>query len=113
MRRRAQRTRNRRAVDAERDPETFGESTNRPVAAIAGLRDRPRSRTFPRREADMHRPVITPRFPMKFLPLLFVCASLPSWQTTGAAEYDLLIRNARIADGTGARLTRGSIAVKN
>ncbi|HPA20364.1 MAG TPA: D-aminoacylase [Verrucomicrobiae bacterium] len=31
---------------------------------------------------------------------------------TAAADYDLLITNARIADGTGAPLTAGSIAIK-
>lgn len=47
--------------------------------------------------------------PMKlcFLPVLLLAGSLC------AAEYDLLITNAQIADGSGAPLTAGSIAVKD
>ena len=30
-----------------------------------------------------------------------------------AADYDILITNARIADGTGARFTTGSVAIKD
>ena len=40
--------------------------------------------------------------------LLHFCAAL-----AGAADFDLLIENARIADGTGAPLTNGSVAVKD
>jgi N-acyl-D-amino-acid deacylase len=46
---------------------------------------------------------------MKFLtPLLALCLSL----SCRAEQFDLLIRNALIADGTGTPLVRGSIAVK-
>ena len=37
---------------------------------------------------------------------------LPVVAKAGAAQFDLLIKNARIADGTGAALKNGSIAVK-
>ena len=40
--------------------------------------------------------------------ILHLCAAL-----AGAADFDLIIRNARIADGTGAPLVEGSIAVKD
>jgi formate hydrogenlyase subunit 6/NADH:ubiquinone oxidoreductase subunit I len=43
------------------------------------------------------------------LPLVAALGASP----TAAADYDLLISNARIADGTGAPLTAGSIAIKN
>jgi putative CocE/NonD family hydrolase len=38
---------------------------------------------------------------------------LPVVPTGGTAQYDLLIKNARIADGTGAPLSNGSIAVRD
>lgn len=41
--------------------------------------------------------------------VLFLSVSLP----LVAADYDLLIKNARIADGTGAPLLSGSVAVKD
>ena len=48
---------------------------------------------------------------MKILPILyaFAAALLP----VSSADYDLLITNARIADGTGAPLIDGSVAVKD
>ncbi len=50
---------------------------------------------------------------MKLVPLLAAClALLPSLGRSRAEEFDLLIQNARIADGTGAPLVKGSIAVK-
>jgi len=48
---------------------------------------------------------------LKILPILyaFAAALLP----VSSADYDLLITNARIADGTGAPLIDGSVAVKD
>lgn len=43
------------------------------------------------------------------LPLLALLAAA----TCFAADYDLIIRDARIADGTGAPLVKGSVAVKD
>ena len=48
------------------------------------------------------------------MPRLATAALLHCLALAGqAADYDLLIRNARIADGTGAPLVTGSIAVKD
>jgi len=46
---------------------------------------------------------------MQLRPILFLLLV----GTSMAADYDLLIQNAQIADGTGAPLTQGDIAVKN
>ena len=44
-------------------------------------------------------------------PLLALCLALPL--AAAAADYDLLITNARIVDGTGAAATTGSVGIKN
>ncbi|HWB01784.1 MAG TPA: D-aminoacylase [Verrucomicrobiales bacterium] len=51
---------------------------------------------------------------MKILPyfLLLVVCGMVFFFFRGPEHYDLLIRNARIADGTGAPLVKGSIAVR-
>lgn len=56
--------------------------------------------------------IVTPP-EMNLRPLLFFLVSIVSWSAGGADEYDLLIQNARIADGTGAPLRHGSVAVKD
>ena len=44
-------------------------------------------------------------------PLLALCLALPL--AAAAADYDLLITNARIVDGTGAAATTGSVGIKD
>ena len=46
-----------------------------------------------------------------FLPLACLAFVFAAW-TARAADYDLLIQNARIADGTGDKIYSGSVAVK-
>jgi len=46
--------------------------------------------------------------PHRIFGILVCCVA-----TASAADFDLVIRNARIADGTGAPLTKGSVAVKD
>ncbi len=56
-----------------------------------------------------------------FLIVLAACVAGWAWwslnkkqeEEAGAVKYDLLITNARIADGTGSELTTGSVAVKD
>ncbi len=64
-------------------------------------------------DAPMHRRPIDPRFQLSLKLLTAGLVLLSCLGSSRAEPYDLLIQNARIADGTGAPLVKGNIAVKD